>query len=275
MHIRRTDSRRIIASTVLFAFVCTVLFYSFGLAGLYPALVLVFAAMVTGFYKLYRQLEYDNSLVVNEVASLNAIRAIAPELSLLPQPSGWTASPALLREIVEHVRRRQPAVVVELGSGLSTLYFATMMKDQGVGHVYSLEHDEAYAQESTGQIQSNNLHSFATVIPVPLKSRMVDGDSYMWYDVESAGLPEQIDILLVDGPPRQTQPLARYPALPVLESRLAPDAVVILDDSDRQDEQAILDMWLSRYPSFTLQEKFCRKGLAVLTRQPPEANGNS
>jgi hypothetical protein len=35
--------------------------------------------------------------------------------------------------------------------------------------------------------------------------------------------------------------MARYPALHVLESQLAPNAVVILDDADRPDDKASFD----------------------------------
>ncbi|MCW3064342.1 MAG: Methyltransferase domain, partial [Solirubrobacterales bacterium] len=54
-----------------------------------------------------------------------------------------------------------------------------------------------------------------------------------------------IDLLLVDGPPAFEPEIAlsRYPALPVLAERLAPDATVVLDDIDRPGELAILETW--------------------------------
>jgi hypothetical protein len=51
----------------------------------------------------------------------------------------------------------------------------------------------------------------------------------------------EIDLVLVDGPPGSIREMARYPALHVLESQLAPNAVVILDDADLPDDKASFD----------------------------------
>jgi hypothetical protein len=61
---------------------------------------------------------------------------------------------------------------------------------------------------------------------------------------------DEIDLLLVDGPPGSLGEMARYPALHVLESQLASNAVVILDDADRPDERhrSTMDHRSSRAP---------------------------
>ena len=67
-----------------------------------------------------------------------------------------------------------------------------------------------------------------------------------WYAQRALrSLPRRIDLLLVDGPPA-VEPeieLSRYPALPALAERLAPDATVVLDDIDRRGELRTLDAW--------------------------------
>jgi hypothetical protein len=58
--------------------------------------------------------------------------------------------------------------------------------------------------------------------------------------------------------------MARYPALHVLESQLAPNAVVILDDADRPDEQGIVRRWITEVAGLR-KEREIFSGLTVLT----------
>ena len=58
-------------------------------------------------------------------------------------------------------------------------------------------------------------------------------------------LPESIDFLFVDGPPKAVGEHARAPALAEFASRLAPGSLVLLDDMQRDDEQEIVARWLA------------------------------
>jgi hypothetical protein len=49
--------------------------------------------------------------------------------------------------------------------------------------------------------------------------------------------------LFVDGPPGAIARQVRYPAFPLLADRLAPGATVVLDDSRRSAEAAIVKAW--------------------------------
>jgi glycosyltransferase involved in cell wall biosynthesis len=82
-----------------------------------------------------------------------------------------------------------------------------------------------------------------------------------------------IETVPFDGPPSPTCPRARYPALPLLEQQLGPEARVVLDDAHRPDELAILDAWNTEFPSWrALPVPPTQKGVAILGRAaPPEA----
>jgi hypothetical protein len=54
-------------------------------------------------------------------------------------------------------------------------------------------------------------------------------------------------MLVVDGPPEATGPDARFPALFVLEPKLADTATIVFDDVNRQDEQAALRRWTETF----------------------------
>ena len=69
-----------------------------------------------------------------------------------------------------------------------------------------------------------------------------------WFDregLDAALGSEQVDLLVVDGPPADGPGLglARLPALAALEGRLGQDAVVVLDDVARRGEQDVLAAW--------------------------------
>ena len=72
------------------------------------------------------------------------------------------------------------------------------------------------------------------------------GDESRWW-FDTSGVPElsDIDVLFVDGPVGGTSHRARYPAFPVFADRLAPGALVVLDDTDRPHEREIFRQWLS------------------------------
>ena len=50
-------------------------------------------------------------------------------------------------------------------------------------------------------------------------------------------------LLFVDGPPGSTGPFARYPVVEKLGSRMATGGIVVMDDTNRDDETAIVADW--------------------------------
>jgi hypothetical protein len=74
-----------------------------------------------------------------------------------------------------------------------------------------------------------------------------------------------IDLLFVDGPPKATGPQARFPAIPVLLSQLSDDALIVLDDTAREDERAISDRWVAEYAVERTVRRF-EKGARIFRR---------
>lgn len=138
-------------------------------------------------------------------------------------------------------------VVVECGSGLSTILIARRLRELGAGHVHSLEHDHGFAEACRRQLERESLGDRAQVIEAPLRTHPASGVG--WYDREAlARLPRAgVELLLVDGPPAGTPELerSRYPVLGELRPRLAPGAVVICDDALRPGERWALERWRS------------------------------
>ena len=97
-----------------------------------------------------------------------------------------------------------------------------------------------------GGLASEALAGVARVILAPLGPHPLAAPGARWYSEEAlADLPGDIDLLVVDGPPGNLPGMeqGRAPALPALRGKLAPTALVVLDDVHRPGEQAVLEHW--------------------------------
>jgi hypothetical protein len=220
---------------------------------------------------LTHQSSVDSQKIRQEVSSLyshlEALYALQEKLAL-PTPlhslRNWAGSPDFLLTLARITQNSAPDVVVECSSGSSTLVIARCLQLLGKGHVYSLEHDERYARKTIEMLRENDLLEWATVISAPLTPWR---DGAVWYSLEN--LPDtvrEINLLVVDGPPHDSSPLARLPALPALSSRLSADATSVLDDAARDAEKEIVRRWRDLDKSFIGISVKHEKGCYVLTR---------
>lgn len=184
----------------------------------------------------------------------------------LPRLRGWAASPDFLLAVAEHALYDKPVTCLECSSGASTIVLARCMQLNGGGHVFSLEHDPYYAQRTRNALSQHGLEAWATIVEAPLID--ISGKpGHKWYSLANLPAIESPELLIIDGPPHDTCPMARYPALPLLEPMLARRAVVFLDDADRPEEQAAVRRWLEEIPGWSLERIDCEKGCARLTRE--------
>ena len=237
------------------------------------------ALQLYGFWKLrasHRLLRTDISSLERTINSgighIEDSLRLSSELRLtrsLPPLRDWAARPDLLLELTHHIQTEQPKVIVECGSGGSTVVLARCVEMNGIGHVYSLEHSPEYADKTRQEIARHQLASFATVFTAPLRRYDINGEQWLWYSFET--LPaDKIDLLVIDGPPGSTGYLARYPAGALLFKDLSMHAAVFLDDADRSDEREILRRWSLEFPAYQQQLRATRYGCAVLRKEIQE-----
>jgi predicted O-methyltransferase YrrM len=187
---------------------------------------------------LYRQIEALFALY-------HGIQFRAPLLSL----RGWAASPDFLAIQIAAIRQAKPKTILELGSGQSTIISAYLLEELGAGHVYAFDDTEQFAQLSHQNIARHELNDYATIIHAPLKDYSLKDEQWQWYDLDCLPMIPKIDFLLVDGPPQygKESPILRYPALPLLLDYLAPDALILIDDADRDSEQVMAERWQAEF----------------------------
>jgi len=176
----------------------------------------------------------------------------------------WSAEADFLQLLIDDCHVSRPDMVLECSSGLSTLVLARCCQIAGRGRVLSLENGPEYAQATRDALRQYRLDDWAEVIDAPLIDTPLADQAFQWYDLQQ--LPAlQVDMLVIDGPPGFLQPRSRYPALPLLYTRLGKGCRVFLDDAAREDERLLVAQWLAQYP--TLRHDFIdtRRGCSLIT----------
>ena len=229
------------------------------------------AAMLKGTLDTTRRvraaIEKEIRQTFRQLEALQNLTAVLPAADLLPATRGWAASPDLLAVLVDLVITQRPALVVECGSGASTVWLALAMRQFAIsGQVIALDHDPAYGAATRGLLARHQLGGLAEVRDAPLEPFRLDGQPCAWYARAAWQDLAGIDLLFVDGPPAATGHQARYPALPLLNAALSPAATIVLDDLIVPDMQKVLRLWLDAYPDFGSEILPLEKQAAVLRR---------
>ena len=198
-----------------------------------------------------------------DLEALEILRPLLDAGGYLPWTEGALRPAALVvvcNEIVLADRRE----IVELGSGVSTIVLARLVRERE-GRLTALEHDPEWAGVVRSQLKQEGLTHVARLIEAPLEAHPLALDAPWYAERAVAELPEATELLLVDGPPGYGDGMerSRYPALPVLEPRLSPGAMVILDDANRRGEREILERWAELGWRFGVRES---EGVATGTR---------
>lgn len=206
------------------------------------------------------------------IAQLSGVMGIYEILQpRVPYPSfgGWAIDGDCARQFVTKILTDQPQSIVELGSGLSTILAGQALDRVGAdGRVISLEHDERWAVQTRRLVEQHGVSHRCVILHAPLVETTVDGQTFQWYDLSTVELPETVELILVDGPPKATGPRARYPSLPMLYDRLSVGGTVLIDDASRPDEREAVAMWGVKYPALSVTYLSNSKGLAEIVKGP-------
>jgi predicted O-methyltransferase YrrM len=177
--------------------------------------------------------------------------------SAIPPTRSWAASPDLLLLISETVKKNKPALVVELGSGVSTLVCAK----SGARKVISIDNSEQYGGKTRDLLKEHKVRGVEIRI-APLRP-YANGSE--WYEVSALKDLKKIELLIVDGPPGSKNPEARYPALKEFKDKLSAKAIVIIDDVNRDGERKLAEDFAKALPNHTLTILDHEKGTAIIS----------
>ena len=218
--------------------------------------------------KIDTEVKKEITQTFRQLEALQNLNAVLPATDVLPATRGWAASPDLLLVLVDLMISERPSLVVECGSGASTLWLALAMRRFQIdGRIIALDHDPVFGGKTRDLLARHDVGELAEVRDAPLESFSLDGDTYSWYARQAWEDLAGIDLLFVDGPPATTGHQARYPALPLLNGSLSRVVTVVLDDLVVPDMQKVLRLWLDAYPEFDSDILPLEKQAAVLRRR--------
>ncbi|RNC85563.1 MAG: class I SAM-dependent methyltransferase [Balneola sp.] len=269
LNLKIVDNKYIYPPVIILAVLFGVLFsfVDFHLAVVItlPLVVLYFSLLIFHTYRgIIKEIRYQDE---RNQALFNIYSLVKPTAPL-PYLSGWAAFPELINTILGEVKTLKPDYIIEIGSGSSTIITSYLLQEHGQGFIHSLDHDEFYGGKTKAQLAQHGLSDYAEIHFTPLVDQSVGSNKYTWYDLSAFKLEENsVQLLVVDGPPEKTQRHARYPALPLLEKYLDKNAVVILDDAGRKEEQESVQMWLKEFPGFEHEFIPTEKGISILRRK--------
>lgn len=177
--------------------------------------------------------------------ALNEIKRIFPDLAFFPSTRGWAGSPDFLLKLVELVVSESPKYVIEFGSGVSSIVLGAAMKKFSHGKVDSFDHEEAFSNRTNRFLEVNGLQNVVNINYSRLMPYSFNENNWDWYDkLQIDKIESEIDLLVVDGPPRFIQEKSRFLALPILFDRLSKKSTIVLDDANRENEKYVIEDWI-------------------------------
>ena len=160
----------------------------------------------------------------------------------------WSMSPATLNFLEREIQRRKPAVILELGSGLSTICLAQYMYETHGGaerlYVCSLEQDAASIDATRQRLRRLELDAYVRIFHAPLAPQVFEGVETSCYSLP----PDFVRLVgairptfvVIDGPATETD---RFGTLPLIRPYLKANALFYLDDALRDGELDVARRW--------------------------------
>ena len=212
---------------------------------------------------------------VKQIESFINIQNFFTKNDFLPDFHGWPISPDMGIFILNKIKQQHYDLIIEFGSGTSTILLAKAIElmngnaSQNLAadkprrtEIVTFDHNQIFYKKTQEMLQARGLEDYVNLIHSPLVSWKENDTDYLYYDCHATLFElakifqkENIKILvLVDGPPGTTCKNARYPAIPHVFNYLGKHRIdIILDDANRPEEKATIDLWRSFFKSHSVQ----------------------
>ncbi len=164
---------------------------------------------------------------------------------------GWHLRADALRLIAQIVAEARPRLVLELGSGSSTVLLAHQCANLSGGtRVVSVEESPLFAANTRRLLGRHNLLDRVSIVVSPVVRTRIGHWRGYCYEMSEAGIAsamagERAELALIDGPKSAwtMRGDCRYATLPLIRRWLVDGALVIVDDAHRRRERDIIERW--------------------------------
>jgi len=156
-----------------------------------------------------------------------------------PLDAPWALGERAYAQVLRHLREANVHIIVELGSGAST---AALARDLPSATILSVDDDPTYFAKTRARLPAD---AKVEIVHRPLVWQRHGGAPYLSY--APGAFPDEVDALIVDGPPHWTR-RGREAGLYQVMPSLKVEARIFLDDYRRAPEKRIVQNWLDAYP---------------------------
>ena len=198
-----------------------------------------------------------------------------------PESDNMPITPDFAFTLVQLLETRDYDLIVEFGSGLSTVLVARCLekinrKRQGKALVrfLSFDHLPEFHGYTLALLQQAGLAERVELCLAPLADYSApNGLTYTYYScqerlsafADAQPLAELKILAIVDGPPQSTGKHARYPAGPILARAFSAATLdIFLDDFIREDERQIATLWEDE---FRAAGRYCASRILKLQKK--------
>lgn len=213
---------------------------------------LSFILIIFVILQIYRKIINKFNLELNKLSGEILISGL--HLNIPPVFTEWTIDSDLLKIIIDDIYNKKYNInILELGTGLSTIVLSKILNKLNNGKLYSIENDRIFYEKTKKLLELNKLDNICDLFFSPLEYVYINGIKWTWYNIYFLSKVNNIDILIIDGPPAYIQKMSRFPALPILIDKLNYNISIYLDDGNREDEKKIIREWKNLYKELNFE----------------------
>jgi hypothetical protein len=200
-----------------------------------------------------------------ELKAFEVLKPYFPEGFLLE--TSYSLSFQTIQHILNDILIFKPKVLLEFGSGLSTLILGNFItKNKLETKLISIDDDSSWQEMLKDQGAIADFYCFPLVPYHPFSYNGVGS----WFEIPSNHplFKLQLDLVIVDAPKGVMGKFSRIGFIPFVKDKLSEGAIVYLDDTHRSDENLISEYFLThvghqmtarkyhKYTRFSLDQNF-------------------
>lgn len=193
-----------------------------------------------------KKLEESNLFKIKELKAFEILKPYFPEGYLFE--SSFSMSFQAIQHILNDIFIYKPARILEFGSGLSTQIISNFLLENKLDtKLYSVDDDGEWQSMLKVSNPNVTLFSFSLIQDSPY-SYQKNGK---WFDVPDDHELTKLnfDLVIVDAPKKNVCKYSRYGFIPFLKDKISEKAIIYVDDSNRPDEQQIVEWAKENFPT--------------------------
>ncbi|WP_029035033.1 class I SAM-dependent methyltransferase [Salinimicrobium terrae] len=194
-----------------------------------------------------------NAKKSDDTYSMAILQPLLINLPYLPF-NGGALRPMCIAYILNEIIINQRKMILEFGSGLSTILMARLIKRNNLGlKIITVEHNKEWATVIDRYLKNEDLQQYVKIIQADLKEIETPLGKVNWYNYQTvlSGIEnKKFDLITVDGPPANGRKIrySRFPAFTKITEFFQEDYCLLLDDANRKGEQKIIKSFQKFHP---------------------------